>query len=123
MSKTRLHRASRKPLYLILSLSLIIALAYVGFRTLYPPQPSSIFLINPTNLEYGDTTVSGTLRKDSPVGQDGNYLLVLDDSRPVFLDVKGLDHLLGFSISVTGYLSPADGDTPISMTVNTITTQ
>jgi len=123
MSKSRSRRPSSKPLYVILGLSLFIALAYVGFRTLYPPQPSSIFLITPTPLEYGDTTISGTLRKDSPVGQDGNFLLILDDSRPILLDVKGLDNLLGLSVSVTGYLLPVDGDIPMSMTVSSISTQ
>lgn len=123
MSKTRLRRASRKPLYVILALSLFIAISYVGFRTLYPPTPASIFLVDTIPLEYGDTTISGTLRKDSPVGEDGKYLLILSDSRPVLLDAQGVDNLLGLSISVTGYLLPTDGDTPISMTVNTITTQ
>ncbi len=122
MAKSRARRLSSKPLYLILGLSLFIALAYVGFRTLYPPQPSSIFLINPTTLEYGDTTISGTLRKDSPIGQDGNYLLILDDSRPILLDVKGLDNLLGFPVTAQGYLLPADNNNPMFMTIKSITT-
>ncbi len=119
MSKSR--RVSRKPIYTILILSLILALGFSAYRSLYTPAP--IFLITQDTLEYGDTTVVGTLRKDSPVGKPGTSLLVLSDSRPILLDVKGLDNLLGLSVSVTGYLLPADGDTPMSMTVNTITTQ
>ena len=123
MAKSRARRPSSKPLYAILGLSLFIALAYVGFRTLYPPQPSSIFLISPTLLEYGDTTVSGTLRKDSPVGQDGNYLLILDDSRPVLLDVKGIDNLLGQYVSVQGTLLPPESGDIGYMIVTQVSTK
>lgn len=119
MSKSR--RVSRKPIYTILALSLILALGFSAYRYFYTPAP--IFLITQDTLEYGDTTVVGTLRKDAPVGKPGTYLLVLSDSRAILLDVKGLDNLLGLSISVTGYLLPADGDTPMSMTVSSITTQ
>jgi len=118
MSKSR--RVSRKPIYTILVLSLILALGFATYRSLYTPTP--IFLITQNTLEYGDTTVVGTLRKDSPVGKPGTYLLVLSDSRAITLDVKGLDNLLGFSVSVTGYLLPANGDTPMSMTVSSIST-
>lgn len=119
MSKSR--RVSRKPIYTILALSLILALGFSAYRYFYTPAP--IFLITQDTLEYGDTTVVGTLRKDAPVGKPGTYLLVLSDSRAILLDVKGLDNLLGLSVSATGYLLPADGDTPMSMTVSSITTQ
>ena len=120
MSKSR-ARDSRRPIYTILALSLAIALGFAAYRSLYTPAP--IYLITQDTLEYGDTTVIGTLRKDAPVGKPGTYLLILSDSRPIRLDVKGLDNLLGLYVSATGYLLPADGNTPMSMTVSSITTQ
>lgn len=84
-------------------------------------EPSNIFVIEETPISYGDTTVMGTLRKDTAVEEEGNYILVLDDGRPVLLDAQGLDGLLGATVSVSGTLSPsADSLSPMTMIVNTI---
>jgi len=118
MPKTK-RKSSRKSLYLILGLSLTLALGYVAYRSML--TPSDIFVIQESPVTYGDTTVTGTLRKDTAVGEVGNYILVLDDGRPVLLDAQGLDGLLGATVSVSGTLSPsANSLSPMTMIVNTI---
>ncbi len=108
---------------LLIILALAVALSYGGFKYLYPTQKAEIFAIDPAiTLEYGDTNVSGELRKSTPVGQKGDYLLVLLDTRVIVLDVDGLDHLLGKQVSVAGYLSPTvDKSLPMYMQVKSLT--
>jgi hypothetical protein len=119
MSKTR--RVSRKPMFIILGLSLTIAIGFSVWNTYFRPTPLTIMAIEPVSLTYGDTTISGTLQKDAPIGEDGTFFLVLPDMRVVMLDVQGIDSLLGLSVSVSGELAPAATSTdPITMTVKTI---
>lgn len=110
---------------LIIILIIFGAISYAGLKYFMPaPQQADIFAITPTSLAYGETTVSGLLRKDSPVGVEGNYLLVLEDSQIIELEVLGIDNLVGQYISVSGILSPAlDSLNPMTMTVSTITTK
>jgi|GEM_PF-2684200 len=119
----KLRRRSHLPLsyFLIPLFLLIVVLGYGYYRSLV--QPSNIFLIDEAAVQYGDTTVTGTLRKDTAVGETGNYLLILPDGRPILLDAQGLDSLVGSSVIVTGTLSPAiRPGSSMTMTVNTITT-
>jgi len=119
MAKSRAKK-SRKSLYLLIIFILLASLGYGYYRSLV--QPSNIFVIEETPITYGDTVVTGTLRKDTVVGQSGNYLLVLNDGRPILLDAQGLDGLLGSPITATGFLSPAvDSTSPMTMTISTIT--
>ena len=119
MAKPRAKK-SRKSLYLLIIFILLASLGYGYYRSLV--QPSNIFVIEETPITYGDTVVTGTLRKDTVVGQSGNYLLVLNDGRPILLDAQGLDGLLGSPITATGFLSPAvDSTSPMTMTISTIT--
>lgn len=116
------RRAHKTRWNLIILLLVASALTYAGYKYFMPaPQSAEIFLITPASLEYGDTTISGVLRKDTAVGQKGNYLVILADSRPVLLDIQGLDNLLGAEVSVSGYLTPSDSDSLISMKVNSLT--
>ena len=118
MAKSRAKK-SRKSLYLLIIFILLASLGYGYYRSLV--QPSNIFVIEETPITYGDTVVTGTLRKDTVVGQSGNYLLVLNDGRPILLDAQGLDGLLGSSVTATGYLSPAESSlSPMTMTIKTI---
>jgi hypothetical protein len=108
-------------MYFILGLSLVLAIGFSVWNTYYRAQPVNIMAIEQTPLTYGDTTISGTLQKDSPVGEDGAFFLVLSDMRVVMLDVTGIDSLLGLAVSVSGELAPATTATgPITMTVKTI---
>jgi hypothetical protein len=108
---------------LIIILIIFGAISYAGYKYFMPaPQQADIFAITPVSLTYGETTVSGILQKDSAVSSSGNYLLILPDSRPITLDVKGLDNLLGMSVNVSGFLLPADQYGPMFMQVKTITT-
>lgn len=108
---------------LIIILIIFGAISYAGYKYFMPtPQQADIFAITPASLTYGETTVSGILQKDSAVSSSGNYLLILSDSRPITLDVKGLDNLLGLSVNVSGFLLPADQYGPMFMQVKTITT-
>lgn len=56
---------------------------------------------------YGNTILSGTLQKDSPAGQQGNYILVLSDLRVVVLDIPEADLLLGKMVTAEGDLVPS----------------
>lgn len=122
MFKQRNRRVSRKPIYLVLAFSLLVAICFGLYKTYFSPAPAPIFLINPAQLEYGQTTISGIIQKDVPAGKKGTFLLVLSDSRPVLLDVQGIDNLIGLKVSVTGTLSPSpDSFSPMSMVVQKIT--
>ncbi len=113
-------KISRKPIYLILGLSLIGSIGYISYRSMV--QPSDIFVIQESPVTFGDTMVTGSLRKDAPVGTAGTYLLILPDGRPIVLDAQGLDGLVGADVTVTGYLSPAiDAGSSMTMAVNTLT--
>ena len=108
-------------MFIILGLSLTVAIAYSAWNTYFRPTSLTIMAIEPISLTYGDTTISGTLQKDSPVGQDGIFLLSLSDMRVITLDVQGIDNLLGLSVSVSGVLTPAkDSQSPLTMTVKSI---
>ena len=122
-SMAKLRRRSQLPLsyFLIPLFLLIVAFGYGYYRSLV--QPSGIFVINEAVVQYGDTVVSGTLRKDTTLGKSGNYLLILADGRPILLDAQGLDSLVGSSVIVTGILSPAiRPGSSMTMIVDTITT-
>lgn len=122
MSKSSSRRVSHKSFFVILILSLVISICYVAWKTYFRPLPSSIdvFVVSPAELSFGNTTLLGTLRKDSPVGIEGKYILVLKDGRPIVLDIKGLDNLIGLPVTVSGNLSPSDSSHPMSMVVSSI---
>ncbi|KKU45982.1 MAG: hypothetical protein UX64_C0016G0002 [Microgenomates group bacterium GW2011_GWC2_46_7] len=97
---------------LIFFVGIIICLGIGSLLVLFTrptPRPADIFVIG-TPLEYGDTTLVGTLRKDTPVGEPGTFLLILSDGRPIILDSQGLDNLLGSRLRVEGYLSPGSDE-------------
>ena len=120
MAKTRSVKSSRKSLYLILALVLVGILSYSYYRSQL--TPTNIFVIEESIVQYGDTTVTGTLTKDAVVGDPGNYILSLPDGRPIILDAQGLDGFLGATVHVTGNLAPAqDKLSSMTMTVTTIT--
>ncbi len=106
---------------LILVLGLALALTFVGYKYLSPtPETASIFVVSEP-LEYGDVTLTGTLRKDAPLGQAGNYYLVLKNGATIALDSLGLDGLTNAMVTATGYLTPAGDATYPNMAVSTIT--
>jgi hypothetical protein len=113
----KLRRVSRKPLYTILLVSLLISIVYASFTYFYAPQPTQIMEISPIALTEGEATITGILQKDSPAGQEGNYIIILSDMRAVLLDVQGLDSLLGKTVSASGILALD----PPAMSVSTIT--
>ena len=117
MAKSRAQK-SHKSLYLLIIFILLASLGYGYYRSIV--QPSNIFVINEASLSYGDTTVAGTLRKDTAVGESGNFILVLPDGRPILLDAQGLDGLLGSTVGVKGDLLPAIGNTSMKMAVSTV---
>lgn len=120
MVKSRRVKSSRKSIYLLLALILVGILSYSYYRSQL--TPTDIFMIEESPVTFGDTIVTGSLRKDAPIGEKGNYLLVLPDGRPILLDAQGLDGLMGADVTVTGYLSPAaDKSSAMTMAVNTIT--
>lgn len=97
---------------------------YLGLKYLTPkPESAGIFLVASPDLTYGETTISGVLTKDAPAGKKGSFILVLPDSRPVVLDLTGLDAFLGQNVEVAGMLIPADEISPLMMTVKSIKLQ
>ncbi len=112
MSKQRNRRVSRKPIYLVLVFSLLVAICFGLYKTYFSPTPINIMAITPAPLTYGNTTISGGLHKDLA----GNFVLVLPDRRTVSLDVKGVDQLDGLPVTITGVLNP----NPLSMVVQKI---
>jgi hypothetical protein len=115
----------RKKLYLkITFFSIVVITGYAIFNIYISRQikPAEILIINPPSVESGNTTISGILRKDSPAGKAGKYILLLGDGSPVLLDIKGLDTLIGMKVFAIGYLYPATESNPImSMAVTKIT--
>jgi hypothetical protein len=117
----KISRASRKPIYSILALSLFISIAYAGYKYMMPePESAGIFLVAPTELEYGNTTITGLLTKDASDGKAGTFIVVLPDSRPVTLDAPGLDSMVGSTVEVAGLLIPGDSMFPMKMFVESI---
>lgn len=101
----------------------IIVLAFAAVRSLLPkPQSADIFLVSDSAVVDGETTLTGVLRKDSPVGEPGGFFLALEDGKPVTLDIEGMDHLIGLSVSLTGHLTPSLGPhLPMVMQVSSLT--
>ncbi|MBP9670518.1 hypothetical protein KBD75_03905 [Candidatus Woesebacteria bacterium] len=119
MAKTKL--VSHKRFYTILLVSLLLSFTYIGFKYLYHPKTSQIFEIAPASIQYGDTTLVGRLVKDTPVNENGSYLLVLPDMRLVYLTVERIDSLVGQNVKVTGSLNPSDDPSmPMIMVVTKI---
>lgn len=102
-----------------LLLFLILGAAWGAYR-FYPRQSADIFLITEPGLTYGDTTFSGILRKDAPVGEEGTYFLATPEGRAIMLDAQGLDDMIGLTVNVSGILSPAptNADLPFMVVVS-----
>lgn len=108
---------------------LVVVLLCLGLGTAFliinrsrlTPRSADIFVISEP-LNYGDTILTGTLRKDVPAGSPGTFILVLASGQPILLDFQGIDPLLGQKVEVTGFLSPPTGDGQgATMSVRTMT--
>lgn len=106
-------------LVLALLIATLAVYAYIRFR---PVAVAEIFVIDPTPLSQGPTTLSGTLIKDTAAGVDGTYLLLLSDNQVVTLDLQDSDELLGMSVTAEGSLLLLEDSNPFmyiaSLTVN-----
>jgi len=90
--------------------SLVFAvLGFFLYSRLRPVNPAEIFVIEPVPLTAGPVTLTGTLLKDAPAGEAGQFLLILSDSQIVILSEQGLDHLLGETVLAEGTLSLTEG--------------
>lgn len=107
------------PRTIILSLIILGGLAY-GLYRVVPKESASVFLVTePTN--YGQVTMVGTVYKDSPIGDTGNYYLYTQDGRAVTLDAVGIDPMIGLEVTVTGFLSPPASESELPfMSVSTM---
>lgn len=110
-----------KSLYLVIAISLVIT-GYIGVRSYLTPQTANIMEIAPVNIQYGHTTVTGTIQKNSASSYGiVSYTLMLRDLRAIKLDVQDLDSLVGAEVQVTGELSPPPvANYPMTMTVSEI---
>ena len=104
MSKSRSRRASRKPLYLILALSLLLAISYVTLRSYLTPAPLDIDIIS--TLSYGPVELDGYIQKDAPVGEKGQYLFVAPSTNILVIEAQNLDFFVGSKVHATGTMIP-----------------
>ena len=117
----RKQKKNSRSNYLLLgSFLLIIGLAW-GIYKLIPRESAEIFVVtSPT--EYGYVTLTGVIQKDTAVGVEGNYFLIIPNQKPILLDVKqDSDSFIGQNVTVTGTLYPENPlGQPITMEVLTI---
>jgi hypothetical protein len=120
MSKSRVRSSRPKTRWnLIIILVVACILSYAGYKyfTRQKPQPLNIMVIAPSELTFGDTTISGGLHKDA----NGDFVLVLPDRRTIKLDVNGVDSLDGSPVTVSGYLvPPTEANPSLFMVVKSI---
>lgn len=104
-----MKRSKPKTRWLLVSILIAAsALTYFGYRYfLQPPtaQPADIFMIA-SELEYGDTTISGLIQKDTTLNKEGKYYLVLEDGHVIELLSSGLDSMVNRQVTAYGYLTP-----------------
>lgn len=107
--------------YLLLaSIFLIIGIAW-GVYKLIPRQSAEIFVVT-APLEYGEVSLTGVIQKDTAVGVEGNYFLIIPNQKPILLDVRGdNDSFIGQEVTVSGTLYPeSPSGQPPTMEVLTI---
>lgn len=98
-------------------------LTYAGYIYFFTPKQADIFVIEPQSLQYGKTTLSGTVQKDTTATQKGNYLLVTESGKGILLDIPNLDLLIGKKVIVKGTLVPPSEtiDVPIMLVAEIVT--
>lgn len=98
------------PKTIIISLIILGGIVYSLYRVVPRSlQPVDIFVVTDP-LEYGETSLTGVLSKDTAVGEVGNYYLNLTDGRSVILDVQGMDDFLGLTFTASGFLNPPNSN-------------
>lgn len=87
------------------------------------PKKADIYVINNSNLQFGETNLAGIIQKDSAVGVEGNYFLIIPNQKPILLDVQhDSDHLVGRKVILHGTLFPeSKTGQPMTFKVITIT--
>lgn len=122
MSKNGLSLQSSKfkKYYIGLCVIILALTFYFGSRD-SRPQGLEINVIQESDMQYGDTVLTGLLQKDTAPGIEGNYLLILGNNKLVLLDIQNIDYLVGAAVSVSGFLSPANtAGQPMTMSVRDI---
>lgn len=99
------HGFRVNPTKIIISLIILGGLAYSLYRVV-PRETAEIFVVSEP-LTYGETSVTGILRKDSPVGEPGLYILAESTGRAIILDIADADPMIGLDVTVSGFLTPA----------------
>lgn len=104
-------------------LLVIVGVLWSAYR-FYPRQSAEIFVVTSPS-EYGDVTLTGVIQKDTAVGVEGNYFLIIPNQKPILLDVKqDSDSFIGQNVTVTGILYPESPlGQPITMQVASIRVQ
>jgi hypothetical protein len=111
-------KAPSKKIQIVSGAIFLILILIAIFVPIRQKSANDIFVLTPTeSLEYGYTTLSGTIHKDRPAGESGLYFLVLADSRSIMLNMPGYDKYIGKNVTITGYLTPAieDNGQPLMM--------
>lgn len=119
MAKKSARHVSNKSVFIILGISLVLAISFTIYKSYLTPEPIQIMAIDP--IKDGQTIIEGVIQPNMSPEEKGSFILTLRDTRIVKLDVKGIDHLIGLPVTVSGTITTANSEySPISMNVESI---
>lgn len=94
----------------IIAFIIVLVLGYAAGFFLGFKRPITINQISAPSTAYGNVTLAGTIQKDAPIAQSGDYLLVSPTASYVvlnFADPKlNADPLIGIHVQASGVLIP-----------------
>ena len=101
--------------------------AIIAYQLWPSPKSAAIDIITSgtsTSLQYGQTTLSGTIVKIQKDASDpGTYYLSQPESdQPIMLDAGNIEKYRNANVTVSGMLVPATDSLPITMYVESINT-
>ena len=107
---SKIIHTNNRTLFIVVGLVVLGEIFFFGYKTLTQavPRLPQVFMVTDSPLPSGETTMTGTVRKDAQVGKPGNFYLILSSGQPIQLDIQGLDGYLGKTLTVKGVLYPSD---------------
>ncbi len=92
---------------MILVFSVCLAIFAFVLLVFKKPQNVGIFEVGNPSQQSINTTITGSIIKDTAVGVEGNYFLVMKNQAPILLDLQGeVDFIVGRTIKAEGLLIP-----------------
>lgn len=111
--KKKSKRSLGVPLLLTAAIVIVLGLAW-GFYLILPSQSAGIFEISA--LPEGGVEVTGTLSKDTALGETGSYYVMTEEGDVIALDSVDLDLYVGETVVVRGLLNYAETGSPYMLT-------